>query len=123
VLAEARRLQRGAVIILPDPGVDLVIPDKDPNERTLFVRSDHWLLERRDMLDMRTDRKALLQCTDELGRCEIRECEECAPTPTPLFAGPGWPAIIGGGIAVLAGGVVLGVVIGVEAARPKIAAP
>ncbi len=78
----------------------------------LTLDADRFLTDRTNIDYCNLLEKGMRQCTDALAETEIRECEECAPVELSLFSGPGWLVMIVGGVAVLAGGVAIGIVVG-----------
>lgn len=87
----------------------------------LTLDADGFLTDRQNIDHCNMLEKGMRQCTTALGNCETRECEECISDDQPLFGSIGLPWIIGGGAAVLTIGMIIGVVIGIEASRPATA--
>lgn len=65
-------------------------------------------------------KSATVGYVEALKACTQRECEQARPPPEPWVT---LPTVIGIGVAVLAAGVITGVVVGVEATRPREVSP
>lgn len=112
--AEGIWLPKGVKIVLEEA-------DADGNLRlkiNLLLDAARFLIERSDIDYYNLIEKSLKQCTGALVKCEDRECEavRAAPAGDSFLELLGWKVIIPTLVAVLAGGIALGVWYGVSVA-------